>query len=116
MSGERPDITQSSSVADRPYRAYDASALRSLFGTLKAERLVFANPMRGIKGGKLAIKIPASLTADEVKSVALAALQDPAFRVVVALSGIHALPARHIRAMQLEQVDLPGRRLDPGGA
>lgn len=109
----RDDIT--GWLADRPHRAYDASALRSLFGTLKAERLVFANPMRGVKGGKLAIKIPASLTADEVESVAAAALQDPALRVVVALSGVHALPARQIRAMLLEQVDLPGRRLDPEG-
>ncbi|WP_164496160.1 hypothetical protein [Streptomyces sp. ADI95-16] len=109
----RDDIT--SWLADRPYRAYDASALRSLFSTLKAERLIFANPMRGIKGGKVAIKIPASLTADEVKSVAIAALQNPALRVVVALSGIHALPARQIRAMMLDQVDLPGRRLDPQG-
>ncbi|MEV6425630.1 hypothetical protein [Streptomyces sp. NPDC051662] len=109
----RDDIT--GWLADRPHRAYEASALRSLFGTLKAERLVFANPMRGVKGGKLAIKIPASLTADEMKSVAHAASQDPAVRVVVALSSIHALPARHIREMLLEQVDLPGRRLDPEG-
>lgn len=109
----RDEIT--SWLADRPYRAYDASALRSLFSTLKAERLIFANPMRGIKGGRVAIKIPASLTADEVESVAVAALQDPALRVVVALSGIHALPARQIRSMLVEHVDLPGRRLDPEG-
>lgn len=109
----RDDIT--SWLADRPYRAYDASALRSLFSTLKAKRLIFANPMRGIKGGKLAIKIPVSLTADEVESVAVAALQDPALRVVVALSGIHALPTRQIRAMLIEHVDLPGQRLDPAG-
>lgn len=109
----RDDIT--SWLADRPYRAYDTSALRSLFSTLKVERLIFANPMRGIKGGKVAIKIPASLTVDEVESVALAALQDPALRVVVALSGIHALPARQIRSMLVEDVDLPGRRLDPEG-
>ncbi|WP_435611259.1 hypothetical protein [Streptomyces sp. C10-9-1] len=83
-----------------------------LFGTLKAERLVFANPMRDVKGGKLAFKIPASLTADEVGSVVRAPSQDPALRVVVALSGVHALPARQTRAMLLEQVDLPGRRLD----
>ncbi|MEU9777729.1 hypothetical protein [Streptomyces sp. NPDC047968] len=88
------------------------SALRLLFGTLKAERLVFANPMRDVKGGKLAFKIPASLTADEVGSVVRAPSQDPALRVVVALSGVHALPARQTRAMLLEQVDLPGRRLD----
>ncbi|MFE7614124.1 hypothetical protein [Streptomyces sp. NPDC057496] len=109
----RDDITNW--LADRPYRAYDASALRSLFSTLKAERLIFANPMRGIKGGKMAIKIPASLTAAEVNSVALAALRDPALRVVVALSGPHAPPARQIRSMLVEHVDLPGRRLDPEG-
>ncbi|MCX5114778.1 hypothetical protein OOK13_41270 [Streptomyces sp. NBC_00378] len=50
-----------------------------------------------------------------MESVVHAALQDPALRVVVALSGIHALPARQIRSMLVEQVDLPGRRLDPGG-
>ncbi|MGW2051847.1 hypothetical protein ACWCPF_43000 [Streptomyces sp. NPDC001858] len=71
--------------------------------------------MRGIKGGKPAIKIPASLTADEVESVALVALQDPALRVVVALSGIHTLPARQIRSMPFAHVDLPGLRLDPEG-
>ncbi|MFF4243091.1 hypothetical protein ACFYY2_01285 [Streptomyces sp. NPDC001822] len=100
-------------LGNRTYRAYEASALRSLFSTLKAERLIFADPMRGIKGGKVPIKIPASLAADEVESVVLAALQDPALRVVVALSGMHALPARQIRSMLVELVDLPGRRLDP---
>ncbi|WP_331749453.1 hypothetical protein OG520_43895 (plasmid) [Streptomyces sp. NBC_00984] len=101
-------------LAHRPYRAHDATALRSLFRTLKAERLVFANPMRGINGGKPATTIPTSLTTDEVEFVAQAARQDPALRVVVALAGIHALPARRIRSM-LEEVDLPGRRLDPEG-
>lgn len=71
-------------------------------GLTPAGMKVFDKPMRGIKGGKVAIKIPASLTTDEVESVALAALQDPALRVVVALSGIHALPARQIRSMLVE--------------
>ncbi|WP_030559259.1 hypothetical protein [Streptomyces aureocirculatus] len=47
--------------------------------------------------------------------VAVAALLDPALRVFVALSGIHALPARQIRSILVEHVDLPGRRLDPEG-
>lgn len=109
----RDDITNW--LAHRPYRAHDATALRSLFRTLKAERLVFANPMRGINGGKPATTIPTSLTTDEVEFVAQAARQDPALRVVVALAGIHALPARRIRSMLLGEVDLPGRRLDPEG-
>ncbi|MFF3160206.1 hypothetical protein, partial [Streptomyces sp. NPDC057910] len=100
-------------LADRPHRAYEASALRSLFGTLKAERLIFSNPMRGIKGGRLTTTIPDSLTTEEVEAVAQAPLQDPALRVVVALSGIHALAAHQIRTLQLDQVDLAGCRLDP---
>ncbi len=100
-------------LAHRPHRAYDASALRGLFRTLKAERLVFTNPTRGVHGGSLPASIPLSLTADEVESVARAVLQEPALRVVVALSGVHALPAHRIRSLLLEEVDLPGRRLDP---
>ncbi|MBT2388214.1 hypothetical protein J7E87_01970 [Streptomyces sp. ISL-1] len=89
-------------LANRPYRAYDASAPRGLFRTLKAERLVFSNPMRGVHGGKLPDSIPLSLTADEVESLAQAALQEPALRVDVALSGVHALPARRISSLLLE--------------
>ncbi|MEU6890000.1 hypothetical protein ABZ918_33410 [Streptomyces viridosporus] len=102
-------------LAHRPHRAYEASALRSLFSTLKAERMIFANPMRGINGGKLTTTIPAWLTTEEVEAVAHAALQDPALRVVVALSGIHALASHEIRKMLLDQVDLAGHRLDPEG-
>ncbi|UNO43173.1 hypothetical protein [Streptomyces sp. MST-110588] len=39
-------------LPNRPHRAYEASVLRSLFGTLNAERLIFSNPMRGIKRGR----------------------------------------------------------------
>lgn len=69
--------------------------------------------MGGVHGGKLPASIPLSFTADEVESVAQAARQGPALRVVVALSGVHALPARRIRSLLLEEVVLPGRRLDP---
>ncbi|WP_167529586.1 hypothetical protein [Streptomyces spinoverrucosus] len=99
-------------LTNRPYRAYEASALRSLFGALKAERLIFSNPMRGIKGGRLTTTIPSPLTAEEVAEVAQAAQQDPALRVVVALSGIHALAAHQIRTLLLDQVDLAGCRLE----
>ncbi|MFE7571476.1 hypothetical protein ACFU76_31710 [Streptomyces sp. NPDC057539] len=84
-------------LTNRPHRAYEASALRSLFGTLKAERLIFGNPMRGIEGGRLTTPILASLTAEEVDAVAQAARQDPALRVVVALCGIDALAAHQSR-------------------
>ncbi len=35
--------------------------------------------------------------------------------VVVALAGIHALPPVRIRTLLIEQIDSPGRRLDPQG-
>lgn len=84
-----------------------------MFGTLKAERLIFSNPMRGIKGGSLTTTIPASLTTEEVEAVARAAQQDPALRVVVAPSGIHALAAHQIRTLLLDQVDLARCRPAP---
>ncbi|MGM9387156.1 hypothetical protein [Streptomyces antibioticus] len=72
--------------------------MRSLFSTLKAERLIFANPMRGIEGGKVAIKIAASLTAHEAESIAVAALQDPTLRVVVPCPvSMRCPPARFAR-------------------
>ncbi|MFH9043559.1 hypothetical protein ACH4FA_30030 [Streptomyces sp. NPDC017966] len=76
------------------------------------ERLIFSSPMRGIKGGRLTTTIPSPLTAEEVAEVAQAAQQDPALRVVVALSGIHALAAHQIRTLLLDQVDLAGCRLE----
>jgi hypothetical protein len=39
----------------------------------------------------------------------------PALRAVVALAGVHALLPGQIRHLRLDQVGLPGRRLDPGG-
>ncbi|MGW5097292.1 hypothetical protein ACWEQ1_24160 [Streptomyces nodosus] len=107
----RDDLT--TWLTNRYHRAYEASALRSLFGTLKAERLIFSNPMHGIKGGRIPTTIPASLTTEEVEEIAQAALQDPDLRVVVALSGIHALAALQIRTLLLDQVDLAECRLDP---
>ncbi|CAM5613387.1 hypothetical protein SGLAM104S_02785 [Streptomyces glaucescens] len=107
----RDDIT--SWLFDRPNRVHEASALRSLFGVLKKERLVFANPMRGVRTSGNHVSVPIPLTSQKVDAVATAAEQDPALRVVVALAGVHALPARRIRALQLDQVDRPGRRLDP---
>jgi hypothetical protein len=55
-----------------------------------------------------------SLRLDD-QVAAAAASDDPALRVAVALAGVHALLPGQIRRLRLDQVDLPGRRLDPGG-
>ncbi len=111
----RDDIT--AWLAGRPgrFRPQDASTLRSLFGALKAERLIFANPARGIRVSRRNPSVPAPLPSQLVIVTAEAARGDPALRVVVALAGVHALLPGQIRDLRLEQIDLAGRRLDPGG-
>ena len=111
----RDDIT--TWLASRPghTRAQDASTLRSLFGILKAERLIFASPVRGVRVSRRNPSVPAPLPAHLVTAAAAAAKDNPALRVAVALAGVHALLPAQIRHLRLDQVDLPGRRLDPGG-
>ena len=99
----------------RHTRAQDASTLRSLFGILKAERLIFANPVRGVRVSRRNPSVPAPLPARLVTEAAAAARNDPALWVAVTLAGVHALLPGQIRHLRLDQVDLPGRRLDPGG-
>jgi hypothetical protein len=111
----RDDIT--TWLAARPGRSrpQDASTLRSLFGALKAERLIFASPVRGVRVGRRNPSVPAPLPANLVAETAAAARDDPALRVAVALAGVHALLPGQIRYLRLEQVDLAAMRLDPGG-
>ncbi len=111
----RDDIT--TWLAGRPGRSrlQDASTLRSLFGTLKAERLIFANPVRGVRVSRRNPSVPAPLPAHLLTAAAAAARDDPALGAVVALAGVHALLPGQIRHLRLDQIDLSGRRLDPGG-
>jgi hypothetical protein len=111
----RDDVT--SWLAGRPgwSRPQDASTLRSLFGALKAERLIFVNPVRGVRVARRSPSVPAPLPAHLVTATAAAAKSDPALHVVVALAGVHALLPGRIRHLRMDQVDLPGQRLDPGG-
>jgi hypothetical protein len=111
----RDDIT--TWLASRPghTRTQDASTLRSLFAILKAERLIFADPARGVRVSRRNPSVPAPLPAHLLSTAAVAAGGDPVLRVAVALAGVHALLPGQIRHLRLDQVDLPGRRLDPGG-
>lgn len=104
-------------LASRPGRSrpQDASTLRSLFTTLKAERLIFANPARRIRVGRRNPSMPVPLPGHLLATTAEAADHDPALRAVVALAGVHALLPGQIRCLRLDQVDLPARRLDPAG-
>jgi len=111
----RDDIARWLASRPGPSRPQDASTLRSLFGTLKAERLIFANPARGIRVGRRNPSVPVPLPAHLLTAIADAAGNDPALRAVVALVGVHALLPGQIRHLRTDQIDLPALRLDPEG-
>jgi hypothetical protein len=101
---------------DRKHRAGDAHALRDLFGVLKAQRLVFANPLARIHVGSANPSTPAALTGEALHAIGDAAKTDPALQSVVALIGIHALRPHQVRSLTLDQIDLPDQRIDLGTA
>ncbi|MFF3127659.1 tyrosine recombinase XerC [Streptomyces sp. NPDC057908] len=90
-------------------------ALRDLFKVLKAQRLIFADPARGIRPGAVPSNPPTPLPEDRLQQVAAAARDNPTLRVVLALAGIHALFPREIRLLQDSDIDMGTRRLRRGG-
>ncbi|MFJ5307943.1 hypothetical protein [Streptomyces sp. NPDC088350] len=89
-------------------------ALRDLFKVLKAQRLIFVDPARGIKPGTTHVNLPTPLPEDGIQQVATAARSSLPLRVVLALAGIHALFPREIRLLQDADIDLGARRLRRG--
>jgi hypothetical protein len=110
----RDDITTWLAARPGQSRPQDASTLRSLFSTLKAERLIFANPTRGIRVARRTSSVPAPLPPQVLAAAASAAKDNPALRAVMALASVHALLPGQIRHLRLDQIDLASRRLDPG--
>ncbi|BEL12833.1 hypothetical protein Q0Z83_110240 [Actinoplanes sichuanensis] len=98
----------------RKHQTGDAHALRDLFGVLKAQRLVFANPLTRIHVSGRNPSTPAALTAEALHAIGDAARNDPALQTVVALIGVHALRPHQVRDLMLDQVDLPNQRIDLG--
>lgn len=86
-------------------------ALRALFKTLKAKKVIFADPTRYIRGGKTTGTIPQPLAPHRLAQAAEMAAGDPTLRVVLALTAIHALGAEETRRVQLDDIDLPTERI-----
>ena len=90
------------------------SAMRSLFGTLKARRVVFANPAAPLTGRR--VQPPPVLPLDDGQRAGLLGrLHDPASRLIVLLAGVHALRPGDIRALTLDDVGPASATLLAGG-
>lgn len=86
-------------------------AIRSLFRTLKSQRLVFADPTRSLRGGMPPKKAPKPLAPHKLAAATDKASANPALRVMLALAAVHALNAQEIRTLKLDDIDLPGKRI-----
>jgi integrase len=90
------------------------SALRSLFTWAKSTGVIFRNPATRIKPGKRELVIWQPLDAGHLAE-AIAAAITPQARVCVVLAAVHAARPGAIRALQLDDADLAGRRLRLAG-
>jgi integrase len=90
------------------------SAVRSLFRWAKAERRIFRNPARGVKGTARNEKVWQPLSQQTLEA-AVAAAKSPQARLYLALAAIHGARPGHIRALHLDEIDLAARRISIGG-
>lgn len=95
-------------------RALVGAALRSLFRTLKAKRLVFSNPTTHLRTGRAETRIPLPIN-DEAMHTALGS-DDPARAALAALIGYHALRSQQVRGLLLtdvrdRRIHLPDRKI-----
>ena len=80
------------------------SAMRSLFGTLKARRVLFTNPAAPLTGRR--VQPPPVLPLDDgLRASLLGRLHGPAERLIVLLAGVHALRPADICALTLEDAN-----------
>jgi hypothetical protein len=90
------------------------AAMRSLFGTLKARRVLFTNPAGPLTGH--ALQPPPVLPLDDTRRARLLGdLDEPADRLIVLLAGVHALRPSQICALMLDAVGPTAGTLRTGG-
>ena len=95
-------------------RDMTATALRSLFTWAKKNRVVFRNPATKIRPSGLEPVVWQPLSATELART-IEEVKTPQARLLVALAAVHAARSHTIRALQLEDVDIPNRRLTIAG-
>jgi hypothetical protein len=83
-------------------RALVGQALRSLFGVLKARRMVFANPTTHLHTGSPQTRTPMPVAVPVLREAIHST--DPIRAVIAALTGFHALRSGQLRALLLTDI------------
>lgn len=76
--------------------------LRSLFKVLKARKLIFANPMRGLPATQPNRTVPLPLDTQAIRETLNS--PDPAIALAVALVAFHALTSKQLRELKLTDI------------
>lgn len=92
-------------------RALAERALRSVFTILKAQKVIFTNPTRGMKLTTVNKNVPLPLATDLIRDALNS--PDPAIALAVALVAFHALTNQQLRTLQLTHI-IDGRLLLDG--
>ena len=100
----------------RRYRA--EAGLRSLFRVLKARKLIFADPTRGMPATALSSSLPLPLATEAIRDALNS--PDPAIALAVALIAFHALTSKQLRELALTDIvdgrlTLDGREIPLAG-
>jgi hypothetical protein len=104
------DVTAQLEPVTGPSRLLVLAAMRSLFATLTARRVLFANPTAGLLR-RHQVPAPALGLDPAVRAGLLGRLERPDERLVVLLAGVHALRPAQICALVLDAVNLAGGTL-----
>jgi integrase len=110
----RSDVLAHLDTLDGHRRQAALTALRSLFTWAKRNNLIFRDPTTRIPGTKRPDIIWQPLRPNEIRQT-IDAATTPQARLLVALTAIHAARSGQIRALRLDDVDLPERRLRIAG-
>jgi integrase len=110
----REDILAHANTQHGTHRRNMLVAIRSLFAWAQKNGVIFRNPASQIKVGPQDKPVWQPLPRNEIARTIKAATtpQGPLF---VALAAVHAGRSKAIRAMQLDDIDLPNRRLTLAG-
>lgn len=85
------------------------NGMRSLFRTLKANRLIFADPTARIPSHAPPSRPPLGVDPATRQSL-LDQIDRPDHRLIVLLAGVHALSTSQISNLRLDHLDLAGKR------
>ncbi|MEU7874296.1 integrase [Dactylosporangium sp. NPDC049140] len=110
----RDDVIAYLATVSGHARQTATSALRSLFGWAKRTNLIFRNPTARISNPHVPDGIWQPLRPDELAEAVAAAIT-PQARLFLVLAAVHAARPSQIRALHLDDVDLPARRITISG-